>query len=151
MREQGGGKIVFVSSVGSLFTIPFQTFYSTTKTAINTLCEGLRMELKPFNIGVGAILLGDVKTSFTQNRKKDFDGDEIYCGRIEKSVSTMERDEEKGMCANRTGKDIARYLLRKRIKPYKTFGAKYKVFCFLNKILPKSLVLAALYRMYGGN
>jgi short-subunit dehydrogenase len=37
MRQNGGGKIVCISSVASVASIPFQTFYSMSKSAVNSL------------------------------------------------------------------------------------------------------------------
>jgi len=149
MREARAGKILFVSSVASTFTIPFQTFYSATKAAVDSLAEGLRMELKPFGIKVGTLMLGDIRSSFTANRQKDFEGDDIYSGRISKSVAVMERDERNGMCPDKVSKKIARYIYGRRLTPHKVFGFKYKMFCLLNKFLPRKWVLAIVYRIYG--
>ena len=42
-------------------------------------------------------MLNDVKTEFTENRRKTAAGDEVYGGRIEASVSKMEKSERNGM------------------------------------------------------
>jgi len=153
MREQGGGRIVFVSSAMAIFSIPFQSFYTATKSALLTFSEGLRMELMPFNIQVGSVLLCDTRTDFTMNRKKDGTGEEFYGKRIERSVSTMEQDEQNGMGADKAADSIARYLSRKRMKGYKAVGSEFKVplivLIFLNKILPRRWVLGIIYRIYG--
>ena len=57
----------------------------------------LRSELAPFGIIVGALRLGDVKTGFTAARQKSGSGDDLYAGRIARSVAVMERDEQNGM------------------------------------------------------
>jgi len=150
MREQKCGKIVFISSVGAVFTLPFQTFYSATKCAVNAVAEGLGMEVKPFGIKVGLILPGDIKSNFTANRKKDTTGEDVYHARIEKSVAAMERDELRGCSADEAGKQIAKYLCKKKLKVRKVLGAKYRFLCFLDRILPRRVVLALLYMMYGG-
>ena len=56
----------------------------------------LRSELAPFGITVGALRLGDVKTGFTAARQKSGSGDDLYAGRIARSVAVMERDEQNG-------------------------------------------------------
>jgi len=153
MREQGGGKIIFISSAAAIFPIPFQSFYTATKSAISAFGEGLRMELRPFNIQSGTILLCDTKTDFTRNRKKDITGEEFYGKRIEHSVSVMEHDEQNGMNADKAAKKIAKYLGKKRTKAYKAIGSQFRVplsvLLFLNRILPRKWVLGILYRIYG--
>jgi len=45
MVKKGGGRMVFVSSVAGLVTIPYSAGYSATKHAVESLAEGLRVEL----------------------------------------------------------------------------------------------------------
>jgi len=70
MRAQKGGHIVNISSVAAPIAIPFQSFYSATKAATNSLTLALRNEVKPFGVKVCAILPGDVKTGFTAARRR---------------------------------------------------------------------------------
>ena len=149
MRQNRVGKIIFISSMGSVFTLPFQTFYSATKNAINSLAEGLRLELKPFNIQVCSLLLGDISSDFTQNRTTNHESPE-YGNRLKKSLAVMEHDEQNGMSSEFVGKKIAQYIAKKRLAPYKIFGLQYKIFYLLNKLLPKKTVLYITYKMYGG-
>lgn len=149
MRKNGAGKIIFISSMGSIFTLPFQTFYSATKNAINSLAEGLRLELKPFNIQVSSLLLGDIRSDFTQNRCTNFESPE-YGNRLKNSLAVIEHDELNGMSSEYVGKQIARYITKKHLSPYKIFGLQYKLFYLLNKLLPKRIVLYITYKMYGG-
>jgi len=151
MRAQGGGRIIFISSVGAIFTLPFQSFYSATKTAINSFAEGLAMELEPFNIKVGVILPGDIRSNFTRNRKKDFQGEDIYNGRIARGLATMEKDERNGPPAEGAGRVIAKCITKKRLKLHRVIGMKYKCLCMLDVILPRSVVIWLLSKMYGGN
>ncbi len=97
MLRKSKGKIIFTSSASAIFSIPFQSFYSATKSAIESLACALANELKAFGISVCAVRLGDVKTGFTAARQKDFAGDDIYGGVISRSVSVMENDEIHGM------------------------------------------------------
>ena len=153
MRDQGHGKIVFVSSATAIFSIPFQSFYTATKAAISAFSEGLRMELRPFSIQVGSILVCDTRTQFTANRKKSTKGEEHYGKRIERSVAVMEKDEQNGMTAEKTAKKIAKYLGKRKMKGCKAVGSQFKVplsvLLFVNRILPRKWVLGILYRIYG--
>jgi len=68
MRDNGGGKIINISSMAGLVGLPYQGHYSASKFALEGLVECLRMELKPFNIKMCNILPGDFKTPITNNR-----------------------------------------------------------------------------------
>ena len=153
MREQGKGKIIFISSAAAVFTIPFQSFYTATKAAMSAFSEGLGMELRPFNIQVGHVILSDTKTEFMKNRKKDHGGTEYYGKRIENSVSLMEKDEHKGYSAEKAAEKIARYIGRRKMKGCIAVGREFKVpmsvLLLINRILPRRWVLGILYRTYG--
>lgn len=49
MRRQCGGRIINLSSVAGSIPIPFQTYYSATKAAINAYTMALANEVKPVN------------------------------------------------------------------------------------------------------
>ena len=62
----GNGKaiVVNVGSIVGLFTTPFSGAYSSSKAALHSLSDGLRMELAPFGIRVVTIQPGGVRSSF---------------------------------------------------------------------------------------
>lgn len=149
MRGQGGGRIVNLSSVAAPCAIPFQAWYSVSKSAVLTYSAALANELRPFGIGVTAILPGDIRTGFTAAREKNPDGDEVYGGRIARSVATMERDEQHGMDPAAAGRFIADIALKPgSVKPEYAVGAKYKFFVILARLLPcrlKNWIIGLMY------
>lgn len=62
MREAGHGRIVNLSSVAAPVPIPFQTYYSATKAAVNAYTMALANELRPFGVTVCAVMPGDIHT-----------------------------------------------------------------------------------------
>jgi len=64
MVKKGAGRIVFVSSVAGLVTIPYSAGYSATKHALESLAEGLRFELAPFGVTVATVNPGFYATGF---------------------------------------------------------------------------------------
>ncbi len=77
MRQQGGGRIVNLSSVAAPIPIPFQAYYSATKAAVNAYTMALANELRPFGVTVCAVQPGDIKTGFTAAREKVVEGDDV--------------------------------------------------------------------------
>ena len=136
--RKNGGRIVNISSVAAVAHIPFQTYYSATKAAIESYTCALANEVRAFGISVTAIQPGDICTPFTQSRKKSFDGDDIYNGRISRSVSGMEKDEQKGMSPEVAGNYIAKTALKKKVKPLYAIGFSYKILSVLCKTFPCS-------------
>ncbi|WP_020530349.1 SDR family oxidoreductase [Flexithrix dorotheae] len=62
MKEQKSGLIINTSSVAGHKIFPGSTVYSATKTAVRIISEGLRQEVKDFNIRTSIISPGAVKT-----------------------------------------------------------------------------------------
>lgn len=134
------GRIVNISSVAAPIAIPFQAYYSVSKAGINAFSLALANEVRPFGISVCSVMPGDIKTGFTAARKKDHEGDEVYGGRIGRSVAVMEHDEQNGMDPADAGRYIADRVLKKRCPPLCTIGGQYKLFVFLTRLLPVRLV-----------
>jgi len=67
MRARRDGTIVNVGSIGGKMTLPWLTLYSSTKYAVGSLTEGLRMELRRDNVHAMLVCPGYVRTRFQQN------------------------------------------------------------------------------------
>ncbi len=150
MREQGSGRIVNISSVAAPVAIPFQSWYSVSKAGVSAYTAAAAEEVRPFGISLCAILPGDIRTGFTAAREKSPLGDDVYGGRIARSVAVMEHDEETGMAPAAAGAYIARIALKKRVKPEYAIGFKYKFFCLLVKLMPCALRSFIVGKLYAG-
>jgi len=148
LMRKNGGRIVNVSSVAAVFSVPFQALYSASKSAINSVTMALRSELKRFGISVCAVMPGDVSTGFTSARKKSADGDDIYGGSVEKSVAVMEKDEKNGMTPQFVANIIFKASEKKNVRPFYVAGFKYRFFCVLDRLLPKRTVSWIVSLMY---
>ena len=150
MRQQGRGRIVNISSVAAPVPIPFQAYYSAGKAAINAYTMALANELRPFGVTVCAVMPGDIKTGFTAARHKIIDGDDIYQGRIGRSVQRMEHDEQTGMDPATVGRYIAAVASREGSHhPLYATRIDYKFFVFLTKVLPARFLNWLIYQLYG--
>ena len=150
LRQQGRGRIVNISSVAAPVPIPFQAYYSAGKAAINAYTMALANELRPFGVTVCAVMPGDIKTGFTAAREKIIDGDEVYQGRIGRSVKRMEHDEQTGMDPAKVGRYIAAVASREgNHHPLYATRIDYKFFVFLTKVLPARFLNWLIYQLYG--
>lgn len=148
MREAGQGRIVNISSVAGQIPIPFQTYYSAAKAATNSYTMALANELRPYGVTVCAVQPGDIKTGFTKAREKTVDGDDVYGGRIGRSVSRMEHDEQTGMDPAVAGKFIANVAMKKKVSPIYTIGASYSFLTFLTRLMSwktMNKIIGAIY------
>jgi short-subunit dehydrogenase len=150
LRLAKQARIINISSVAGELVVPFQTFYSMTKAAINAYTEGLRMELRPFGIHVSAVMPGDTQTGFTAARQKSpIAVDALYQDRIKRSVERMEKDERGGKDPLTVAKACAKLLRQNKPRVFVTVGVDYQLFVFLKRLLPTSLRNFILYTMYG--
>jgi NADP-dependent 3-hydroxy acid dehydrogenase YdfG len=67
MQKQKSGQIINVSSVAGHKVRPNGAVYSATKTAVRVLSEGLRMEVKPYNIRTTVISPGAVESELVDS------------------------------------------------------------------------------------
>ena len=139
MRRQRSGRIVCMSSIAGILPIPFQLWYSASKAAINAYVLALQNEVRPYGITVCAVMPGDIASGFTDARKKSAAGDEVYGGRIQRSVAVMEKDERGGMSPEYAGNYVAKVALKEHSKPLVALGFPYKGAAMLAKLLPARL------------
>lgn len=67
MRQQKSGHIINVSSVAGHKVRPGSAVYAATKTAVRVLSEGLRQEVKPYNIRTTVISPGALATELANS------------------------------------------------------------------------------------
>lgn len=81
MRSQRSGKIINISSIGGLMSLPLNSAYAASKYALEGYSESLRYEMLPFDVYVSLVEPGQVWTETLPNafptteRKTIFDVD----------------------------------------------------------------------------
>lgn len=148
MRKQKSGKIICISSVAAVYSIPFQAYYSASKAAINSFVDALTNEVKPFGIEVASVMPGDISTGFTAARRKTDAGDDVYSGVIGSAVSAMEKDEKNGMTPDSVAKLVVKLAEKKHVSPLYTAGLQYKTLVFLSRIFPHGTAVKIVGKMY---
>ncbi len=145
MKEKS--KIINISSTCAIFPLPFRSYYCASKSAVNMITDGLRMELKNTNIQVASICPGEVKTNFTKNRVKDFETNSRYGDSIKKSTEHVDSHEDKRMSVEKAVKKMAKFIERKKLKPMTIIG-KQKYLYFISRFVPKSLFIKVIGKMF---
>ena len=148
MRESGGGKIINISSIASIIPLPFQGFYSAAKSAMDTLFNALRAEVRPFNIQICSVKPGDAQTSFTSKRDKNINASSIYYDALNKSIKGVEKDENGGFMPSKLAKVVLRISKRKRMPYSRKVGFKDSLLTIIYKILPNRIKNYALHKIY---
>jgi NAD(P)-dependent dehydrogenase (short-subunit alcohol dehydrogenase family) len=63
MRQQRSGNIITIGSLAGLVGVPFQSYYSATKHALEGFFKSLRFEVASFNIRISVVEPGFFKTN----------------------------------------------------------------------------------------
>jgi len=147
LRTQHRGTLLYTSSVAAVLPVPYQSFYSASKAAINAMALSLRNEVKEQGIRVACLLPGDVKTGFTDAREKSLQGSEVY-PHMQAAVEAMEKDERGGMSPEEMAKIFYRMANARCLHAYYVGGGMYKAFCLLQKLLPVTWVNAIEGKLY---
>jgi short-subunit dehydrogenase len=129
MRNQGGGTIINLSSIGGLMGLPFHAFYSACKFAIEGFSEALRMEVRQFNINVILLNPGDFNTNNTMARRNFLaptgPGDP-YNKQFINALSVMERNELAGNKPSKLAARIVKIVEKKNPKQRYVIGALHE-------------------------
>lgn len=150
MRKQKSGRIIAISSVAGVISIPYQAHYSASKFALEGLMEALRYEVAPFNIKVTIVEPGDTKTSFTSNRLISANSNEKspYHERFQRSIKRMEQDEMNGASPESVAQLIYKLIIKKNPPLRTAAGFQYKAILFLKKLLPARILEFAVDKLY---
>ena len=70
LRQQGGGRLIQMSTYGAQVAYPANSMYHATKFGIEVFCEALAQEVAQFNIGVTMVEPGGARTEFRYGSAK---------------------------------------------------------------------------------
>lgn len=70
-NKQLASQVINIGSVSGIVTTPFSGAYCATKSALHSLSDALRMELKSFNIDVITVQPGSIESEFGNNSLKN--------------------------------------------------------------------------------
>ncbi len=155
MRDQGGGRVINISSLGGHVAFPAGGMYSASKFALEALSDVLRMELEPFNIKVIVVVPGAVKTEFFSiaGDKVDLNvpesGRTIYRPAIQAIKEIEQRTASMAWTAEKLAPVIIRALTDRNPCPRYIAATGGKTMLFMmTKLLPRRVVDRFWQRFY---
>ncbi len=147
LRKGKQSKIINTSSIGSEVPLPFQSFYSAGKCALDTLFDALRSEIRPFGIKIVSLRPGDSKTSFTRNRKT-LPCSSLYKERLSRSLKQVEKDEQGGFAPIKVARKALSASKKRNPKQVYRIGGKDRFLNFLFHVLPRKVRSYIVYQIY---
>lgn len=138
MRKQGSGKIIHLSSIGGLVSLPFNSAYAASKFALEGYMESLRYELLPFNIFVSLVEPGQVRTETLETSVISTQKSTIFDGQ-----QVAQRAREQGKTASlkpeQIAQTISRIIAAKQPRLRYPVGSQVRMVVMLQRILPERL------------
>lgn len=158
MRNQGGGRIINISSLGGRLAFPLGGLYSASKFALEGLSDALRMELEPFNIAVSVIEPGPVRTEFfdvSRNLSSQATANPLntpYRSAIKKLEALEQQVDRQAWTSEQVAEVVIKALRARRPKPryIAATGGNFLVW-MMTKVLPTRWVDRFWQRFYGIN
>lgn len=146
-----GSKIINISSVSGVFASPFRSMYCFSKSALLMMSLCQRMELEKAGIDVCAICPGEVKTGFMKKRVRIEETNEHYGKQVERAFKFLDKhDEGKRMAPEKIGKIIYKQSCKRKMKPMKILGFKFKLMYLAIKTFPLGMILRLTNKFMGG-
>lgn len=147
MKIQGGGQIIGVSSMGGILPIPYDSYYSSAKAALNLFLLTQAIELKRFSIGVSSVMPGGVRTDFTFKRKEYWIDINKYPD-FNDAVMALSDIEQNGMKPLKVARKIMKIVGIKNPPLILPIGIKNKMTYCLASLIPKRLLLKLIRKKY---
>ena len=144
-----GGRIVLVSSMGSLFPVAFDSFYSSSKAAVDMLVKSAALELEPYNIRVCSVQPGGTSTAFTFKRKIYGDAkNKDYAEKVKLAASALADMEQGGMSAGEVARSVAEAVCGKNPPLLLQCGGWNKFCAMAKRVLPDKAAQYLNKRIY---
>jgi NAD(P)-dependent dehydrogenase (short-subunit alcohol dehydrogenase family) len=151
VAKNGSAVVANVGSIVGLFTTPFAGAYCSSKAALHSLTDALRMELAPFGIDVVAIQPGGVRSSFGQHAESAIrlPADSLYKA-VEGGVRARAQAGQQGATpADAFVVPVVESLLRNRPPRVIRGGANSVRLPLLKRLLPAAVFDAKLSKVFG--
>lgn len=150
MRQQQGGRIINISSIGAEIGLPYRGIYSASKAALDRFTEALRLEVAAFGIQTCSFQPGAIKTGINQHRlRTPVPTGSPYKKSFESTYAGIDRSIEKGAAPASFCPVILHILRARHIKRcYRVGTPLEKISVLLKNILPATMFERLIRRYY---
>ncbi|HEX9206651.1 MAG TPA: SDR family oxidoreductase [Steroidobacteraceae bacterium] len=148
---RGRAVVANVGSIVGLFTTPFAGAYCSSKAALHSLTDALRMELAPFGIDVVCVQPGGVRSSFGEHAEAAIrlPADSLYRP-VERGIhARAQAGQQAATPADAFVVPVADALLRDHPPRVVRGGAHSVRLPLLKKLLPDAMFDAKLVKVFG--
>jgi len=153
MREQHYGRIINMSTLGSMIGLPYRGFYSASKGAMDLMTESMRLEVERFGIQACTIHPGEVRTNIGAHRVLSIlDQDEVYGKTIDNAFSNLDESVAHGKDPKLFGPLIEKIITSNKVKRNYYIGTFNELLGVkLKKFLPYKIYESILRAYFKAN
>ena len=150
MRQHGFGRIINLSTLGSMIGLPFRAFYSSSKGAMDLMTETLRLETERFGIRACTIHPGEVRTNIAASRViSTTEDDPTYGEVIKMAFESLDSSVEHGKDPKIFGPLVEKIIKSKKVKRNYYVGSFNELLGInLKKFLPYYMYEAILRKYF---
>lgn len=149
MRAQGSGLIINVTSLAANFGLPYRSFYSASKAALERYTETLSMEVQPFGIHVVSLQPGEYKTNIGANRIRPAVIGEPYKAGYERAMELLSGSLHYSHDPDEVAVLVQKIMATDRPKSvYHAAHGKQMLAVLMKKLLPGRLFQRLMLREY---
>ena len=116
LREQGGGRVIQLSSYGGQVAFAGNSLYHATKWGIEGFCESVAQEVAPFGIGVTIVEPGGARTEFRYGSAQVAELSPVYDGNPAHAFLAM-LDPANGLAPGDPARMAAAIIASVRVEP----------------------------------
>jgi NAD(P)-dependent dehydrogenase (short-subunit alcohol dehydrogenase family) len=151
VRGRGRAVVANVGSIVGLFTTPFAAAYCSSKAAVHSLTEAMRMELAPLGIDVVCIQPGGVRSAFGDRAEAGIrlPEDSLYRQVEAGIIARAQAGQQGAMPAEEFVVPVVDKLLQGPPPRIVRGGANSVRLPLLKKLLPAALFDAKLVKVFG--
>ncbi len=146
-RNQQGGTLINVASMGGRLGFPLYSLYNSTKWAVEGYSEALQYELQPFGIKVRLIEPGVIQTDFydrSMDQNVSPEWKEVYREILEKASTNVSRN---GTTSDGVARVVYQAATDTGSRLRYVVGQDAQLASFIRKLLPESLFFTVFKRV----
>ncbi len=149
MRSAKSGLVINISSIAANFGLPYRSFYSASKAALDRYGEALATEVDHFGIAVVTVQPGEFTTNIASARLRPEQIGDDYKAGYDKAMKILEGS----LGASRDPDELARVIAKIIATPkpetvYHVAVGKQKLSILLKKLLPGRIFSGMIRKHY---
>ncbi|KZT40460.1 NAD(P)-binding protein [Sistotremastrum suecicum HHB10207 ss-3] len=145
----GHGKIINIGSIVAVMSTPWGSIYNSSKAALHSWANSLRIELKPFNIDVVTIVTGAVKSRLMSNNETTLPESSLYSSMRDLFQERRTKDTDEATPTDTYARDVVSKTLKSRPSAYIWSGKFSSLIWLLSTFGSTTVFDSMMFKRFG--